>query len=139
MLVKIVCAKCRRRIYAVESVASPAEYCPKCGAHLEPKKVRQVHKKHGLDALLEKLPLTDIGSRERPFYLEEKDLLLLGQHLVDSVSMVSEWAKRTREQLEREAQELKRLISHLEEKGRDPLLRRIEFLMLNSFIRNYFG
>lgn len=139
MLVKVVCQKCRRRVYFVELVEGGDEYCPKCGTRLEPRKARKDLKKSPLDALLEKLPLTDVGSRERPFYLEEKELLLLGQHLVDSISMMEEWAKRSRQQLEREVQELKRLIAYLEERGRDPLLRKIEFLMLSSFIRNYYG
>jgi DNA-directed RNA polymerase subunit RPC12/RpoP len=139
MLVKVVCSKCRRRVYFVELTEGGAEYCPKCGSRLEPRKVRKDVKKSPLDVLLEKLPLTDVGSRERPFYLEERELLLLGQHLVDSISMMEEWAKRPRQQLEREAQELKRLIAYLEEKGRDPLLREIEFLMLSSFIRNHYG
>ncbi len=64
---------------------------------------------------------------------------MLGKCLVDSISGINEWANRSREQPEKEAEELKSLIVFLEERGRDPLLRKIEFLMLSSFIRNYYG
>ncbi|MDP2896068.1 MAG: hypothetical protein Q8Q12_05845 [bacterium] len=139
MLVKTVCSKCCRRICLVTLPESVMPPCPQCGEPLKPAEPRTRRRKTVLDSLLESIPLTEVGSRERPFYLEEEELLLLGRCLVESVSQVGEWAKRSREQLEREAQEIKRVIAYLEEKGRDPLLRKIEFVMLSSFIRNYYG
>ena len=77
MLVRVVCSKCRRRVYVVGLAEGVAEYCPKCGTRLEPQRTRKNAKKSPLDALLEKLPLTDVGSRERPFYLEEMQRVCL--------------------------------------------------------------
>ena len=139
MLIKLFCPRCRRRIYLVRLLEDVVERCPQCGGSLTPQQDTHGTAKNPLDALLKQLPLTDLGSRERPFYLEEEELLMLGRHLLDSISMVGEWSKRSREQLEREAQDLKRLIAYLEETGRDPLLRKIEFLILSSFIKNYYG
>jgi predicted RNA-binding Zn-ribbon protein involved in translation (DUF1610 family) len=139
MLVKAVCPKCHRRIYLVSLGGEVTVRCPDCGSVLQVREAKQRRRKNILDSLLEQLPLTDVGSRERPFYVEENELFLLGEHVLDSVFRIEEWAKQSREQLEREAQDLKRLIAHLEEIGRDPLLRKIEFLMLSSFIRNYHG
>jgi hypothetical protein len=139
MLVKTVCTKCRQTIYVVKLPEALLPPCPQCGAPLKEAERKTRRRNTVLDSLLESIPLTEVGSRERPFYLDEEDLLLLGRYLVESVSRFSEWASRPREQLEREAEELKRVIAYLEEKGRDPLLRKIEFVMLNSFIRNYCG
>jgi DNA-directed RNA polymerase subunit RPC12/RpoP len=139
MLVKTVCPKCHRRIYFVKLSQGATARCPECGTVLTVQEAKEDRGETILDSLLEELPLTDVGSRERPFYLEEEQLLSLGKRVLDSVSKIEEWAKRSRQQLEREAQDLKRLIAYLEEKGRDPLLRKIEFLMLSSFIRNYYG
>jgi hypothetical protein len=139
MLVKARCPKCRRRIYVLKLVEGAVARCPRCGTQLELQGDESVRKKAGLDGLVETLPLTDIGSRERPFYLEEKELVLFARQILDSISKIREWSERSREQLEREAQELKGLIAYLEEKGRDPLLRKMEFLMLSSFIKNYYG
>ena len=139
MLVKTVCSKCGRRIYVVKLPEDIMPSCPQCGEPLKPAEPRTRRRKTVLDSLLESIPLTEVGSRERPFYLEEEELLLLGRCLVESVSQVGEWAKRSREQLQGEAEEIKRVIAYLEEKGRDALLRKIEFVMLSSFIRNYYG
>jgi len=139
MLVKTACPKCHRRIYLVKLSEAVTARCPDCDAVLTVQEAKKPRRKTVLNSLLEELPLTDVGSRERFFYLDEEELLLLGKHVLDSISRIDEWAKRSREQLEREAQDLQRLIAYLEEKGRDPLLRKIEFLMLSSFIRNYYG
>lgn len=139
MLVKTACPKCHRRLYLVKLSGAATARCPDCGAVLKIQETKRPRRKTTLDSLLEELPLTDVGSRERPFYLDEEELLLLGKRVLDSVSRIEEWAKRSREQLEKEVDELKRVISYLEEKGRDPLLRKLEFLMLSSFIRNYYG
>ena len=139
MLVKARCPKCRRRICVLKLVEGAVARCPRCGTQLELQEDKTVRKRAGLDALVETLPPTDIGSRERPFYLEEKELVLFAREILDSISRVRQWSEQSKEQLEREAQELKGLIACLEEKGWDPLLRKMEFLMLSSFIRNYYG
>ena len=139
MPVKLLCSSCHRQLYVLGREENVVARCPDCGKELTPQETGKPGRERAMESLLEKLPLTDVGSRERPFYLEEKELLLLGECLMDSILSLGDWVKRSRRQLETEAQEIKRIIAFLEEKGRDPLLRKIEFMMLSSFIRNYHG
>jgi len=90
------------------------------------------------DRIIERLPLMDIGSREKELLLTEEDLAFLGEIFLLHILSVERWQKLSLEELRCISDRMKALIQILDEHDHDSNLLRLEFDILNAFIKNFY-
>lgn len=134
------CPNCQTRIWLFTKTIRKGAACPVCKENFYPSdtNTEQLSPKKVLDKIFADLPLLDLGSREREVVLDEEDLIFLGEMFLDLIMDVDQWQGLTRQELNRISERMKESIKILEAHDQDSKLARLEFDLLNAFIRNFY-
>ena len=134
------CPNCQTRIFFVSMIIREKATCPVCKKNfsLGSTQADEIPKAGFLDQIFEKIPIMDVGSREKELVFTEEDLAFLGEIFLLHIMAVDRWQELSREELNRISDHIKELIKILEESDQDSDLAKLKFNILNAFIRNFY-
>ena len=134
------CPNCKTRIWYIAKTIRKRATCPVCKENFYPSDTNEerISPKKALGQIFADLPLLDLGSREREVVLNEEDLIFLGEMFLDLIMDLDQWQGLTRQELNLVSERLKESIEILEAHDQDSKLARLEFNLLNAFIRNFY-
>jgi hypothetical protein len=134
------CPNCHAKLWLLSKTIRRRTTCPACKKNfsLTDAKMIEISKKDFANQIFEKIPLLDIGTREKELTLTEEDLTFLGEMFLLHIIAVDHWQELNHNELDRIKERMRDLIEILDRHNLDSNLTRLEFNLLNAFIRNFY-
>lgn len=139
-MITLICPHCESRVWLISERACAHVTCPVCHRNfkLDNALRNQPHEQCSLKGIFERLPLADVGSREKELILTERDFSFLGRAVLTHILTLEEWELSSKNELQAVIDRIGELISLMEERGQDTRIIRLEYDLLNAFVRNFF-